>query len=105
MRPGILTSILWPGASAVAYYSMVSYAPSHPEIHGKAINAHNKVFVIGAETPTTFCGLDDTEQCPQANSTLINAEMTCLAVRREPTSPCLPTYLPTYLGIVPSHPD
>lgn len=80
MRFSIITSVFWPTAWAMSYYTMLSYAPQHPEVHAKVINAHNKVFIIGAESPTTYCGLDDTEQCPQANSTLVDAGMTRLAV-------------------------
>lgn len=91
MRFSIFTPILWLAASAAAYYTMLSYAPLHPEVHLKVINAHNKIFAIGAENPTTFCGLEDPEQCPPANSTLVDAEMTRLAVSK----PSLPSRLPT----------
>lgn len=67
-------------STATAYYTMLSYAPLHPEVHGKTIHAANKVFAIGAENPTTYCGLDDPKSCPSSNATLVDAEMTRLAV-------------------------
>lgn len=95
MRLSILTSVLWPQTLVMAYYTMFSYAPLHPQVHDKVINAHNKVFAIGAETPTTFCGLDDVEQCPHTNLTLVDGEMTRLAVRQEPTYTIQATMLTT----------
>jgi hypothetical protein len=80
MRLHRVFSSLWPISTTTAYYSLLSYAPRHPEVHEKVINAANKVFVIGAENPTTYCGLDDPRSCPSSNSTLVDAEMTRLAV-------------------------
>lgn len=65
---------------ANAYYTMLAYAPSQPQMHGKVINASDKAFVIGAEDPTTFCDIEPSNQCPPGSSTLVNHELTSLAV-------------------------
>ena len=66
---------------ANAYYTMVAYAPSQPQIHDQAINANDRAFVIGAKYPTTFCDVEPRDQCPPGSSTLVNHELTSLAVR------------------------
>lgn len=75
---------------ASAYFIVSIFAPEQPGIDAKVVNARDKAFVIGADSPTTYCGLDDTDQCPDGETTLINAEMTLLAVRS--------CYLPPYGG-------
>lgn len=62
------------------YYTLRVYAPDNKQLHGKVINARDKAFIIGAEKPTTFCDLKDKRQCPDGSRTLINDEMTQLAV-------------------------
>lgn len=63
-----------------AYFSMKAYAPLHPRIHERVINAYDYAFVIGAENPSTYCDLEDSDECPEGVSTLINEDMTLLAV-------------------------
>lgn len=65
---------------ANAYFTMAVYAPYHVGIDGKTVNARDKSFIIGADAPSTYCGLENPSQCPAGESTLINAEMTRLAV-------------------------
>lgn len=65
---------------ALAYYTMTIYAPFHPEIHGAVINARNAAFIIGVPKPSTHCGLEDSTRCPSGDLTLINGDMTLLAV-------------------------
>ena len=59
---------------------MRAYAPGYPQIHDRVINAQGQAFVIGAEEPATYCGLRDKAKCPIGNVTLINDDMTLLAV-------------------------
>ncbi|WZH47342.1 uncharacterized protein QYS62_008486 [Fusarium acuminatum] len=63
-----------------AYYTMSVFAPSIPRIHARVINARNRAFIIGASRPSTFCGLDNTTDCPDGTSTQVDANMTGLAV-------------------------
>lgn len=63
-----------------AYYTMLTYVPSQPDIDGKIINAKDRTFVVGAKRPTTFCDLDTREQCPDGSSTLVNNKLTSLGV-------------------------
>ena len=62
---------------------MTAYSPEHPEIHDKIINAAGRYFVIGVQEPTTYCGLDDVTKCPEGSSTLVNDNLTSLAVSLE----------------------
>lgn len=80
MISNLVVLLLAVTAPAVAYFKMFAYAPSYPVIDGEVINANGRSFVIGAESPTTFCGLDDPDQCPDGSFTLINQDMTMLAV-------------------------
>lgn len=66
--------------TAKAFYTMMVYAPEHPEIHERRVNARNRKFIIGASRPSTYCGSRDTRQCPPGNTTLIDKDMTSLAV-------------------------
>lgn len=75
-----LTFLALSGVTA-AYFSMVAFAPEYPFIHTKVINTRGKAFIIGASAPSTYCPLDDENQCPPGVSTLINRDMTFLAVR------------------------
>ncbi|KAF7560157.1 hypothetical protein G7046_g3988 [Stylonectria norvegica] len=62
-----------------AYNTMTVYAPAHPEIHNRVINARNKTFIIGAPGPSTHCPFANASECPPGVSTLINEDMTLLA--------------------------
>lgn len=64
---------------AGAHYTITSHAPSHPEIDRKVIHAKDRAFVIGAQVPSTFCDLEDEDQCPDGSLTLIDSKMTHLA--------------------------
>lgn len=75
--PGVVLSAL---VVVNAYYTMSVFAPSIEEIHARVINARDKAFIIGASTPGTFCGLDNTTECPAGTSTQVDERMTALAV-------------------------
>lgn len=70
--------------SALAYYTMVTYSPESPEIDGKIINANSRSFIIGAKSPSTYCDINNPSECPNSSSTLVNNDMTLLAVRATP---------------------
>ncbi|RTE76426.1 hypothetical protein BHE90_009117 [Fusarium euwallaceae] len=74
--PGVLVGAL---VVVNAYYTMSVFAPSIEEIHARVINARDKAFVIGASMPGTFCGLDNTTECPAGTSTQVDERMTALA--------------------------
>lgn len=80
MKPLSLLLALAAALPSRAYYKMIAYAPSQPDLHGEVINAKDRAFVVGAKHPTTYCDLDVREQCPEGSSTLINNDMTSLAV-------------------------
>jgi hypothetical protein len=80
MLQHILLLTLCLGPMVTAYFSMCSYAPAQPILHHKVINVHDKRFVIGELVPSTYCGLDDADKCPDGSKTLIDDEMTYLAV-------------------------
>ena len=81
MRISNTLGLLSVALPAPAYYTMTAYAPNNSSIHGSVINARNAAFIIGAPKPSTHCGLEDSKQCPSGEKTLINADMTLLAVR------------------------
>jgi hypothetical protein len=66
--------------AADVYYSLAVYAPDNLQIDGKVINAVDSEFIIGALRPSTNCDLFDPSDCPPGNTTLVNQEMTSLAV-------------------------
>lgn len=68
-------------SAADPYYSLAVYAPDSLQIDGKVINAVDSEFIIGALRPSTDCDLFDPEDCPPGNTTLVNEDMTALAVR------------------------
>lgn len=72
------------GATAVlaadAYYNLAVYSPDKLQLDGKVINAVDSDFIIGALRPSTNCDLFDPSGCPAGNSTLVNEDMTALAV-------------------------
>ena len=80
MRTILPLTICFLASATEAYYTIVAYAPSHPEVHSEVINASNKSFVIGAQNPSTLCNLEDKKSCPDGSMTLIDREMTRLAV-------------------------
>lgn len=67
-------------ATTHSYYSLAVYAPDKLQLDGKVINAVDSEFIIGALKPTTACDLFDPSDCPPGNTTLVNEEMTTLAV-------------------------
>lgn len=67
--------------AAETYYNLAVYAPTLLQLDGKVINAVDQGFVIGALKPSTSCELYDPSDCPPGNITLVNDEMTSLAVR------------------------
>jgi hypothetical protein len=71
--------------STVAYgadthYSIAVYAPEILQLDSKVVNARNQSFMIGSLTPSTMCDLFNQDQCPPGNSTLVDDQMTSLAV-------------------------
>ncbi|KAM0426368.1 hypothetical protein ACHAPT_008414 [Fusarium lateritium] len=79
MKPLIAVALLLGLVVVNAYYTMSVYAPSIEEIHARVINARDKAFIIGASMPGTFCGLDNTTDCPAGTSTQVDERMTALA--------------------------
>lgn len=67
--------------AADKYYSISMYAPDQLQLDGKVINAVDGDFVTGTLGPTADCDLFDPKDCPPGNATLVNADMTTLAVR------------------------
>lgn len=67
-------------AASNVYFTITAYAPGNPQLDGKIINARGRNFVIGAEVPSTYCALDDPRQCPAGDVTLVNEDMSLLAV-------------------------
>ncbi|KAI5460444.1 hypothetical protein BGZ63DRAFT_424950 [Mariannaea sp. PMI_226] len=62
-----------------AFYTVQVHAPENPDLHGRGINARYRRFIIGAASPSTYCGSSDRRQCPPGNTTLVNGDMTFLA--------------------------
>ncbi|KAK5996567.1 putative secreted protein [Cladobotryum mycophilum] len=67
-------------ASAINFFTISTYAPEHPRLDSKIINANGRAFVIGATSPSTQCGIQDQKHCPRGVATLVNADMSVLAV-------------------------
>ena len=65
---------------AKPYYTITALAPDWPQLNGKIINAIDRSFIIGAQTPKTYCPAR--QSCPAGNTTMINEQMTLLAVGR-----------------------
>lgn len=81
----MLTSLILGTLAAVAtandaYFSLAVYAPENLQLDGKVIHAVNSDFIIGALRPSTSCDLFDQSDCPPGNATLVNQDMTTLAV-------------------------
>lgn len=76
----VIPGLLAPLVVVNAYYTMSVFSPSIEEIHARVINARDKAFIIGASAPGTFCGLDNTTECPAGTSTQVDERMTALAV-------------------------
>ncbi|KAL6699508.1 hypothetical protein J3F84DRAFT_361008 [Trichoderma pleuroticola] len=70
-----LTSVV----AAKSYFTIALHAPQHAVLNGKVINARDRSFIIGAQSPSTRCGLHDPAQCPAGDSTLVNSDMSFLA--------------------------
>jgi hypothetical protein len=62
------------------YFSLAVYAPDNLQLDGKVIHAVHSDFIIGALRPSTSCDLFDPSDCPPGNTTLVNQDMTALAV-------------------------
>lgn len=71
-----LTSVV----AAKSYFTLTLHAPQYAVLNGKVINARDRSFIIGAQSPSTRCGLSDLAQCPAGDSTLVNSDMSFLAV-------------------------
>lgn len=71
-----LTSVV----AAKSYFTITLHAPQYAVLNGKAINARDRSFIIGAQSPSTRCDLRDSAQCPAGDSTLVNDDMSFLAV-------------------------
>ncbi|KAH6609927.1 hypothetical protein Trco_003273 [Trichoderma cornu-damae] len=65
--------------AANSYFTLTLHAPKNAILNGKAINARDRSFIIGAPSPSTYCGLNDPTQCPAGNVTLVNSDMSFLA--------------------------
>ncbi|RFU81074.1 hypothetical protein TARUN_1167 [Trichoderma arundinaceum] len=61
------------------YFTIALYAPQNAILNGKVINARDRLFIIGAASPSTYCGLNDPTQCPAGDATLVNSDMSFLA--------------------------
>jgi hypothetical protein len=66
--------------AANSYFALALHAPKNAMLNGKIINARDRSFIIGAPSPSTRCDLNDPAQCPAGDITLINGEMSFLAV-------------------------
>lgn len=71
-----LTSVV----AAKSYFTLTLHAPEYAALNGKVINARDRSFIIGAQSPSTRCDLNDPAQCPTGESTLVNDDMSFLAV-------------------------
>ncbi|KAM0259366.1 hypothetical protein ACHAQJ_003398 [Trichoderma viride] len=65
--------------AANSYFALALHAPKNAMLNGKIINARDRSFIIGAPSPSTRCDLNNPEQCPAGDITLINSEMSFLA--------------------------
>lgn len=74
-------------AVAGRYFKLSIFAPMQPDIDGKKIEARDRMFAIGADLPTTYCGLENLAQCPNGTETVVNEDMTSLGVRSFVTLP------------------
>lgn len=52
--PPFFFSLGMSNSLANAYFTMAIYAPDHVSIDGKIVNARDKSFIIGADTPSTY---------------------------------------------------
>ncbi|KAK0766488.1 hypothetical protein N5P37_000213 [Trichoderma harzianum] len=64
---------------AKSYFTITLHAPQYAVLNGKVINARDRSFIIGAQSPSTRCDLKDLAQCPAGDSTLVNDDMSFLA--------------------------
>ncbi|KAF3070329.1 putative secreted protein [Trichoderma lentiforme] len=65
--------------AAKSYFTITLHAPQYAILNGKVINARDRSFIIGAQSPSTRCDLKDLAQCPAGDSTLVNDDMSFLA--------------------------
>lgn len=81
MKFHFLKLLGFPGlVAANNYFTLTLHAPQNAILNGKVINARDRSFIIGAPIPSTYCGLNDPAQCPAGDVTLINGDMSLLAV-------------------------